>query len=301
MKEQYYNLRNCVNATLNVKRYHEIGVLKNGFDCNSEIVWFKENKDLVINTYEPDEISIDRGEVESDLALKQTKAEQASLEFKKSIEVKADYGSRFLQYIREININERESGRNGNGIIALSNGGFWFREIIVINEGEVNEFKEITIYPNLKVATWMNPFSGNIKSDTVYALEFMVEDWPAFESQGTRPAGWAIPSEFIAPEVTVEGVELTDLNITFTNLELVDTNLPPIHDTGVQKPIVIKLYKEDGEFILEERFPQTGTSSVINYDFSTIDKVTFSIDYVIEEGIMTINAIVGTVEKAPVI
>jgi hypothetical protein len=299
MKEQYYDLRNCVNATLNVKRYHEIGILKNGFDCNSDIIWFKENKDLVISTYDPDEISIDRGEVESDLALKQTKADQASIEFKKTIEVKADYGSRFLQYIREININERESGRNGNGIIALSNGGFWFREIIVINEGEVNEFKEITIYPNLKVSTWMNPFSGNSKSDTVYALEFMVEDWPAFESEGARPTGWAIPKEFTPPEVEVESVTLTATNITFAGLDLIDTNLPPIHDTSVSKPIIVKLYKEDGEFILEESFAQSGTDAVITYNFATIDKVVFSINYVIEEGIMEINAIVGSATKTP--
>jgi hypothetical protein len=297
---QYLDLRNCANSTLNIKRYHEIGILKNGFDCNSDILWFKEEDDLVINTYDPDEISIDRGEVESDLALKQTKAEQSSIEFKKTIEVKADYGSRFLQYVREININERTSGRNGNGVIALSNGGFWFKETIVINEGEINEYKEETIYPNLKVATWINPFSGNIKSDTVYPLEFMVEDWPVYQNYGTRPNGWAMPKDIIAPTVLFDNITLTNTNLTFTNLDLEDLNLPPVHDLSISKPIIVNLYKEDGTFLTSAEFSETNATAVITYGFTSIGKVIYSIDYAINDQ-MEINAIVGNITKTAII
>lgn len=280
--KQYLSMRNCTNATLNIKVTREIGILSDPFDCNSDIVWFNETSDFKIDTYDPDELSISHEDIDSNFALKQSQASDGSLEWTKTLDLNAEYGSRFLQYIVNFMSNESSSGRDGKGIIAAANGAFWFKETIIANEGQTDEFTFATVYGNLKVGTWPVPFSGNIKADTVYSIDFMVQDFPKYFYDGVVPEGWATPSGLAPVAITYDAPVLTDTELTFPLIALVDTDV--LINIDITNPVYIQVADElTGDILIDGSFLGDGTDAVLTFDFSSFDNVSAMVSYQREE------------------
>lgn len=280
---QYLDLRNCNKATIDIKVIREMAFLKNAYNCISDLLWFKETDDFKILTYDPDEIEISREDVVSNLALKQTSAGAGSIEWAKEIGITAEAGSSFLQYITSINASEKINGKEGNTILAMANGGFWFRETFIINEGEVDEFIIRMVYPNLKLESWINPLSGNKTAETEHTLAIKVEDWPLTEFGGTAPLGFAIPKDMEPIEITYTDVTLTSSTLTFTGLNLVDSNAIPLIDIDITEPITISVYDDaTGELLVDKQtFPETNATAVISGDFPN-GSYKISIGYVMD-------------------
>lgn len=276
--QNYFDLRNCLNTTLDIKKVVDVAFVKDAFNqCTSELIWFKENEDLSIAVYDPDEVAIAHADVTSNLALKQTVAGAGSIEWAKTIEIKANYNSSFIQYIKEINSSEFTSGKKGDGVLALANGGFWVRETIIVNEGQPNEFREETVFPNVKLMNWIAPFSGNITSETNYTLEMSIQDWPATYAFGNYPSGWATPNGKEAVLIESTGVALTDTDLTFTALKITDTD--NLHDVTITEPVSISVYDVDNNLLVTETFAGDNTNAVLTFDFTLHDTVRYAISY----------------------
>jgi hypothetical protein len=297
---QYMDYRRCGSGSMDITVERSLGLLTDPMQCMSNIIWFEENDDFEIVTYEPDEISISFEDKTSNLALKQQEAGAGAIEWKKAVEVKAAFGSRYLQYIREFNANERMSGRDGNGILAMVNGGLWFKEDIIVNKGKVDEYKQSTIYGNMQSATWINPFSGNITAETVYAMEYMIVDFPIYESYGVLPIGWATPKGSEPIKVEYTSVEFVDTMLTLKGLNLTDNNTPALHDITIEKPIKIEVYDVDGTLLISGDFIGDGTDAILTFDFSTYENVILSVNYYLSKTLI-VGVKVQTQQKAAVL
>ncbi len=282
--DQYIDLRNCNNASLDIKLLRRIGFLKNPFDCTSDILWFEETEDFKIMTYESDGIEINREEVVTSLALAQTTAGSGSIAWAKEIGITADFGSRFLQFIIALNANEKLNGKNGDTILAYANGGIWFEEQVIVNGGEASEFKVTTVYPNLKASSWLSPTSGNVSSEAEHTFALMVEDWPATYFGGTAPLGFATPKGATPITISSASVALTDTELTFTSVVLVDANIPPLIDIDILEPIAVGIYDaETGELLAPISFFAANTpSAIIPGDFAGVDSVMVTTSYLLD-------------------
>lgn len=266
--DQYTDIRVCNNSSANTKVLREIGKFRNFFDCNSEIVWFGETEDFSIMTYEPDELSFDRADIETNLALKQTEATDGSIEWTKEIGFKAQYGSTFLQSVLNDFAQEGLTGDNGKGLIAMANGGIWYRETIIYNEGQTDEFRNQTVYPNLKVETWAVPFSGVINAETEYTVTLLVENFPRYYWDGTAPIGYGLPSSVDPITITYDEITLVGTTLTISNLMLVDTNTPSIIDSEIVNPVRIEAKDTlTGESFTME-FAGAGEEAILNIPFT---------------------------------
>lgn len=266
--DQYTDIRVCSGGISNTKIIREIGKFRNFFDCNSEIVWFKETDDFSIMTYEPDELTFEHEDVASNMALKQTSAGDGSIEWTKEIGIKAQYGSKFLQSVLNDFAQEGLSGDNGKGLIAMANGGIWYRETIVYNEGQADEFRNQTVYPNLKVETWLVPFSGVINAETEYTIALMVQNFPVYYWDGTAPVGYGLPAGIDPIVITYDDATLVGSTLTLSALTLTDTNTPSIIDVDILQPVKIEVKDPSTGSSQVETFVGDGSDANINVGFT---------------------------------
>lgn len=266
--DQYTDLRSCSGGISNTKVIREIGKFRNFFDCNSEIVWFKETDDFSIMTYEPDELTFEHTDVATNMALKQTSVGDSSIEWTKEIGIKAQYGSKFLQSVLQDFANEGLSGDNGKGLIAMANGGIWYRETIVYNEGQADEFRSQVVYPNLKVETWLVPFSGNINAETEYTIALMVQNFPVYYWDGTAPVGYGLPTGIDPIVITYDNLTLVGTTLTLSALTLTDTNTPGIIDVDITEPVKIEVKDPSTGSSQFETFMGDGSDAIIDVGFT---------------------------------
>lgn len=266
--DQYTDLRSCSGGISNTKVIREIGKFRNFFDCNSEIVWFKETDDFSIMTYEPDELTFEHTDVATNMALKQTSVGDSSIEWTKEIGIKAQYGSKFLQSVLQDFANEGLSGDNGKGLIAMANGGIWYRETIVYNEGQADEFRSQVVYPNLKVETWLVPFSGNINAETEYTIALMVQNFPVYYWDGTAPVGYGLPTGIDPIVITYDNLTLVGTTLTLSALTLTDTNTPGIIDVDITEPVKIEVKDPSTGSSQIATFPGDGSDATIDVGFT---------------------------------
>lgn len=283
LNDQYIDLRNCNNASQDVKLVRSLGFLKNPFDCMSDILWFKETDDFSLITYDPDGIEISREDVVSNLALAQTTAGDGSIGWAKEIGIQAQWQSKVLQFITSVNASEKINGKEGQTIIAYANGGVWMKDEVIFNQGKEDEFIVSMVYPNLKLEGWINPMSGNQTAETEHTLAIKVEDWPLTEFGGTAPVGFAIPKGMTPIEITYTDVTLTSSTLTFTGLNLADSNAIPLIDIDITEPITISVYDDaTGELLVDKQtFPETNATAVISGDFPN-GSYKISIGYVMD-------------------
>lgn len=266
--DQYTDLRSCSGGISNTKVIREIGKFRNFFDCNSEIIWFKETDDFSIMTYEPDELTFEHTDVATNMALKQTSVGDSSIEWTKEIGIKAQYGSKFLQSVLQDFANEGLSGDNGKGLIAMANGGIWYRETIVYNEGQADEFRSQVVYPNLKVETWLVPFSGNINAETEYTIALMVQNFPVYYWDGTAPVGYGLPTGIDPIVITYDNLTLVGTTLTLSALTLTDTNTPGIIDVDITEPVKIEVKDPSTGSSQFETFMGDGSDAIIDVGFT---------------------------------
>lgn len=266
--DQYTDLRSCSGGISNTKVIREIGKFRNFFDCNSEIIWFKETDDFSIMTYEPDELTFEHTDVATNMALKQTSVGDSSIEWTKEIGIKAQYGSKFLQSVLQDFANEGLSGDNGKGLIAMANGGIWYRETIVYNEGQADEFRSQIVYPNLKVETWLVPFSGNINAETEYTIALMVQNFPVYYWDGTAPVGYGLPTGIDPIVITYDNLTLVGTTLTLSALTLTDTNTPGIIDVDITEPVKIEVKDPSTGSSQFETFMGDGSDAIIEVGFT---------------------------------
>lgn len=282
--DQYMDIRACNAGSANIKVVREIGKYRNFFDCNSEIVWFEEAEDFKILTYEPDELTFDRTEVATNLAIKQTEAGDNSIEWKKEIGFTAQYGSKFLQSILQDFANEGLSGDDGKGFVAMSNGAIWVRETIIYNEGQADEFINQTVYRNLKVEQWPVPFSGVINAETEYTVGFLVENWPRYYWDGTAPIGYGLPDGIEPITITYDNLTLVGSTLTLSALTLTDSNIPPIIDVDITEPVKIEVKDKATGSNQVETFAGSGEDAIINVGFTITNELQVIITWIpIEE------------------
>lgn len=248
---QYIDYRDCANIPVDIKKVYKIGVLRDVYKCDSILDWYSDKAgDLKVLTYEPDKISFDRSEKASSMPIKQTEAGQNSIEWGKEIELEFNYSSKFLQRIADMFANEHYSKDEGRGLIALSNGGIWFQEEEVYDEGKATEYRRTTTYGNMKISEMTVPLSGIILPDTTYALSLLVENYPIIEEEGMKPAGYGLPKNIVAPVFSLATTTTAEATITYT-------------DTGN----VIYKDKDDKTKSFYELYSVTGTGESKEYTF----------------------------------
>lgn len=284
LNDQYIDLRNCTNASQDVKLVRSLGFLKDPFDCMSDILWFKETDDFSIITYDPDGIEISREDVVSNLALAQTTAGDGSISWGKEIGIQAQWQSKVLQFITSVNASEKINGKEGQTIIAYANGGVWMKDEVIFNQGKEDEFIVSMVYPNLKLEGWINPMSGNQTAETEHTLVIKVEDWPLTEFGGTAPLGFAIPKDMEPITIDYTDVVATITDVTFTALNLIDPNAIPLIDIDIEEPITITVYDDvTGEMLVSQTtFPTTNATAVINGTFTVGQVLNIAIGYIMD-------------------
>lgn len=271
--DQYLDLRSCNDESVNAKTYRKIGLGK----CYEKILWFTEEKDFNIVTYDPDSYDIERNDVESNKALKQTSAGASSLEIKKTISLKASYSSKFLEKIRSIIDNEHRNGTNGFEIIAISNGGFWFEEGIIFNEGEENEYTVKYVYPYLKTSKFPSVISGNYKDDTEIEMEFLVEEFPKTYTIGTVPIGYGIPKEFKPIKIEHGNIVLTETDLNIPQINFIDEDF--LTDIDITNKVLITLYESKTNLKLYEEAVQGNLTDFVKTFENPLDEIIVEIRY----------------------
>lgn len=247
-KDDYSALRKSLCSTgskLDVTTYERILFDKDPYICGGDVFSFYRGKDVQFIEPEAGEISIEREEVSGDSrALKQTEAPSSqAIEWKQEFPIQASYGSRLQSFLVRVLQDEFNSGRDGSGIIAYSNGGVHYEKIVVFNEGKADEFRVKMFFPNLKVESWPNVYMGDITSESTIQLNVLIENFPAIVMEGNVPDWYGIPTDLTLPVIATESVVLSaEGSLTVSGITLTDTDLVAL-DTNVN----VKVYNITGE------------------------------------------------------
>lgn len=303
MNDNYLNLQNCTNQIISVNFEDRLGLSENPFNCPSDLIWFTRDIDFNLIDFAQGELSVEREDVSSNMALKQTEGNMLS--WTKTFPIQAREGSKLQQFLLEIMINERTSNRDGQGIIAYANGGIHYERTVTYNEGTDSEFKIKMLFLNLKAENFPDVYSGDITSDTTYEWSILVENYPHYLISGNVPAEFAIPTGVVAPTIGFDEVTLTQTSVTVSALTLLDTDLVAM-DTN----ITITLYDADSLEFLDTQVVASGNDYVYN---GSVDNVRIELAYAISDTILMTNAIlienqpavlnpaVGTIDDTPTI
>lgn len=190
LNDQYEHLRDCASVSTDVVKEQDFGIAKG---CDAPLEWYGVD-DKNVTTYDLDEISFDRSEKTSNLPLKQTAA--ASMEWAKEIELEVNYSHRFIQALIQVFLDAGYSGQKGQELLEMSDGWVWFRERLIYNQGEDNEYIQEWVYPYLKISSMSVPFTGIVDPEAACALSFLVEEFPTPDERGVKPNSYAIPSSW---------------------------------------------------------------------------------------------------------
>ena len=301
--DQYLDLRNCSDATLDVDVLDEIGMVCDPFDCQSKLGWFKEGEDYDLLAYEPGEISFNTEDKVGDEAIKQIEVTQID-SWTRTFEFQAKYGSNLLNFFQLININESTSERDGDGLVAYANGGLYTRRTWTYNKGKEDEFVFQEVVPNIKVETWPDVFSGKMQADTSYAIDLVIQDFPHYYLSGVVPDQMFIPDGVKAPVLSYSEPVLTDTELTISGMSFEDTD--GVTDQNIDKPIFVQVFSTtpdvDGNYplIVEGSFDRTATEAVLTADFATETSVNVTIGYALCENLAIPKAGMEVVKTAAV-
>lgn len=285
---QYLNQRDCSNVQLDITDEFFLGFNQDPFDCLSIIDWFKDGtSDFSTVEAELPEMSLESSEVSSSSVFVET--ERSKITESGSIPILMKWGSRLVQWIINFNANEYTSGREGKGLVALSNGGVHLRREITFNKGKANEYKLVFSAINAKFENWLDPIVGEITSETTFDLNILIERWNIIQATGTVPDGFGLPSTSSNVTIDYTDATLTDTEVTVNGLTI--TDLDGLSDGN----IYIRTYGSDG-LTLDEQIVVDGADYVFNSDFTAVENVFVSINWKLSETLMYATAILN-VEK----
>ena len=290
--EQFFNKRDCGLAQIDVTLDDKLGFYDDSFDCaNSKIDWMDGGIDYI--TVEPEfpEFTIERNDVSSSKALMQTSAEKMSGTMTVPILVK--WNSRLFQWITNFNMNESSSGRDGKGIVALSNGGVHMQRKITYNKGKVDEFQILEVYMNLKFENWWDMINGEVTAETTFEFSLLIENFPDYYIMGTVPQGYGLPTS-----VTPATIEYYTAVLTYTELTISNLTLTGVDSLAIDDLIYVTTYSDTG-LILDSQTLLTG-EYVYTSDLTLFDKLFVQLAYK-KSDILMYSTIVLEVPKTAVV
>lgn len=272
-------------AGMVVSTYEYLHFDKDPYSCGGDTFDFKRGADFDMIEPEAGDFSIDRGEVTSTQALKQTSASsEQSLEWSQEFPIKARYGDSLNTFLLRILMNEYKTNKGGKTIVAYSNQGISYTKKVVFNEGQADEFAVVMFFPYLKAESWPNVYLGDLTEESTVSLNVKIENFPVIEYEGTMPSWFGIPKDVTAPTVTFDTLTYDETNVVnIEGLTLLDPDMVAFEENMLH----VEMYDATTGELLDSQDVDTTTPATVNVDLSTTapSEVLVTMSYKVSENL----------------
>lgn len=262
--DQFTNIRNCIDTLGMPTVIDRVAVI---LDCDDVLLWNIEGEDFTRGEAEPGSREINREDKTSSLALAQTFGTNMVYGFEYPIIFQQF--SKFEERMLLLDIAEMTSGRDGQGIVDISNGGIWFWRTFLWEQTDEPDIEINVLYQNLKASTMPSVLEGIGGEDVEFTWSLLVEDWPLIQVTNVPPS-FGIPTHLAVPEFTYSAIGATGTGVTITEFAMVDEESLVLNDA-----VTFYVYDADNSdtLLYSETLESPSSDVELLVDLSTISNV----------------------------